>query len=175
MIPYALFLFRSLLRRLALPWPCIRGHHWGLLWKKSDHLGSGVQGVVMSMLFPTILVTSKNGWKWYLTCGSTISVPTWCMKQAYQKLITKTISNLCEGRYSVRSAFLCIILFINLIMYGSFTVYPRPRSGRNLPAFKVKSVLRGTEVDREWSVKVSCTGSKFHPVSRQELVGWLQH
>ena len=23
--------------------------------------------------------------------------------------------------------------------------------------------------------KVSCTGSKFHPVSRQELVGWLQH
>jgi len=30
-----------------------------------------------------------------------------------------------------------------------FTVYPRPRSGRggNLPAFKVRSVLKGTEVD----------------------------
>ncbi|KAF9527861.1 other/PEK/GCN2 protein kinase [Crepidotus variabilis] len=38
-----------------------------------------------------------------------------------------------------------------------FTVYPRPRSGRNLPAFKVKSTLKGTEVD----------------LSRQELVGWL--
>lgn len=38
---------------------------------------------------------------------------------------------------------------ISLSMYGSFTVYPRPRSGRNLPAFKVKSILKGTEVDRE--------------------------
>jgi translation initiation factor 2-alpha kinase 4 len=33
-----------------------------------------------------------------------------------------------------------------------FTVYPRPRSGRNLPAFKVKSILKGTEVDREFSI-----------------------
>ncbi|KAF8148631.1 kinase-like domain-containing protein [Crassisporium funariophilum] len=40
-----------------------------------------------------------------------------------------------------------------------FTVYPRPRAARNLPAFKVKSILKGTEVD----------------LSRQELVGWLQH
>ncbi|KAH9487410.1 eIF-2-alpha kinase GCN2 [Psilocybe cubensis] len=40
-----------------------------------------------------------------------------------------------------------------------FTVYPRPRTGRNLPAFKVKSILKGTEVD----------------LSRQELVSWLQH
>ncbi|KAF8959858.1 kinase-like domain-containing protein [Flammula alnicola] len=40
-----------------------------------------------------------------------------------------------------------------------FTVYPRPRTGRNLPAFKVKSILKGTEVD----------------LSKQELVSWLQH
>jgi translation initiation factor 2-alpha kinase 4 len=40
-----------------------------------------------------------------------------------------------------------------------FTVYPRARNVRNLPAFKVKSILKGTEVD----------------LSRQELVGWLQH
>jgi len=40
-----------------------------------------------------------------------------------------------------------------------FTVYPRARNARNLPAFKVKSILKGTEVD----------------LSRQELVGWLQH
>ncbi|KDR70022.1 hypothetical protein GALMADRAFT_255390 [Galerina marginata CBS 339.88] len=40
-----------------------------------------------------------------------------------------------------------------------FTVYPRPRTGRNLPAFKVKSILKGTEED----------------LSRQELVSWLQH
>jgi len=40
-----------------------------------------------------------------------------------------------------------------------FTVYyPRARNVRNLPAFKVKSILKGTEVD----------------LSRQELVGWLQ-
>ncbi|PPQ98103.1 hypothetical protein CVT26_003273 [Gymnopilus dilepis] len=39
-----------------------------------------------------------------------------------------------------------------------FTVYPRPRTGRNLPAFKVKSILKGTEVD----------------LSRAELVTWLQ-
>ena len=28
-----------------------------------------------------------------------------------------------------------------------FTVYPRARNVRNLPAFKVKSILKGTEVD----------------------------
>ncbi|TDL16229.1 Serine/threonine-protein kinase [Rickenella mellea] len=40
-----------------------------------------------------------------------------------------------------------------------FTVYPRPRgTRRELSAFKVKSVLRGTEYE----------------VARQELVGWLQ-
>jgi translation initiation factor 2-alpha kinase 4 len=40
-----------------------------------------------------------------------------------------------------------------------FTVYPRPRTGRrDQPAFKVKSVLKGTEYE----------------VSRQELVAWLQ-
>ncbi|KIJ97967.1 hypothetical protein K443DRAFT_104703 [Laccaria amethystina LaAM-08-1] len=41
-----------------------------------------------------------------------------------------------------------------------FTVYPRPRTGRrDHPAFKVKSILKGTEYE----------------LSRQELVGWLQH
>ncbi|GLB36853.1 putative anticodon binding domain of tRNAs [Lyophyllum shimeji] len=41
-----------------------------------------------------------------------------------------------------------------------FTVYPRPRAARqNQPAFKVKSILRGSEID----------------LSRQELVSWLQH
>ncbi|KAG5641706.1 hypothetical protein DXG03_004410 [Asterophora parasitica] len=41
-----------------------------------------------------------------------------------------------------------------------FTVYPRPRATRrDQPAFKVKSILKGSETD----------------VSRQELVGWLQH
>ncbi|KAF5376991.1 hypothetical protein D9615_007308 [Tricholomella constricta] len=41
-----------------------------------------------------------------------------------------------------------------------FTVYPRPRSTRrDQPAFKVKSILKGAEID----------------LSRQELVGWLQH
>ncbi|RDB27411.1 eIF-2-alpha kinase GCN2 [Hypsizygus marmoreus] len=40
-----------------------------------------------------------------------------------------------------------------------FTVYPRPRTGRrDQPAFKVKSILKGSEID----------------LSRQELVGWLQ-
>lgn len=28
-----------------------------------------------------------------------------------------------------------------------FTVYPRARNVRNLPAFKVKSILKGTEID----------------------------
>ncbi|KAG6890525.1 hypothetical protein C0995_007725 [Termitomyces sp. Mi166 len=41
-----------------------------------------------------------------------------------------------------------------------FTVYPRPRSARrDQPAFKVKSILKGSETD----------------LTRQELVGWLQH
>jgi len=41
-----------------------------------------------------------------------------------------------------------------------FLVFPRPRTARrDLPAFKVKSVLRGTEDD----------------VSRQDLVPWLAH
>ncbi|KAJ3517042.1 hypothetical protein NLJ89_g752 [Agrocybe chaxingu] len=39
-----------------------------------------------------------------------------------------------------------------------FTVYPRPRTAKNLPPYKVKSILKGTEVD----------------LSRQQLVGWLQ-
>ena len=30
-----------------------------------------------------------------------------------------------------------------------FTIYPRARNVRNLPAFKVKSILKGTEVDRK--------------------------
>ncbi|KII86233.1 hypothetical protein PLICRDRAFT_114396 [Plicaturopsis crispa FD-325 SS-3] len=38
-----------------------------------------------------------------------------------------------------------------------FTVYPRPRTARPAPAFKVKSVLKGTEYE----------------ITRQELVGWL--
>ncbi|KAG6906507.1 hypothetical protein DXG01_013561 [Tephrocybe rancida] len=41
-----------------------------------------------------------------------------------------------------------------------FTVYPRPRSARrDQAAFKVKSILKGSEID----------------LTRQELVGWLQH
>ncbi|KAF8060720.1 kinase-like domain-containing protein [Lyophyllum atratum] len=41
-----------------------------------------------------------------------------------------------------------------------FTVYPRPRTARrDQPAFKVKSILKGSETD----------------LSRQELVGWLHH
>ncbi|PFH46932.1 hypothetical protein AMATHDRAFT_7250 [Amanita thiersii Skay4041] len=41
-----------------------------------------------------------------------------------------------------------------------FTVYPRPRTGRReQSAFKVKSILKGTEYE----------------LSKQELVGWLQH
>ncbi|KAG5719281.1 Serine/threonine-protein kinase gcn2 [Termitomyces sp. T112] len=41
-----------------------------------------------------------------------------------------------------------------------FTVYPRPRSARrDQPAFRVKSILKGSETD----------------LTRQELVGWLQH
>ncbi|KAL0961127.1 hypothetical protein HGRIS_006101 [Hohenbuehelia grisea] len=41
-----------------------------------------------------------------------------------------------------------------------FTVYPRPRSARrDQPAYKVKSLLKGTEYD----------------LTKQELVGWLQH
>ena len=64
--------------------------------------------------------------------------------------------------------------------YGSscrFTVYPRPRAGRrDQPAFKVKSILKGTEYE--------CTFKFSRPfpifvqvplVSRQELVPWLQN
>ncbi|KAJ3727200.1 kinase-like domain-containing protein [Lentinula guzmanii] len=41
-----------------------------------------------------------------------------------------------------------------------FTVYPRPRAGRrDMAAFKVKSILKGTEYE----------------VSKADLIGWLQH
>ncbi|KAJ3758340.1 kinase-like domain-containing protein [Lentinula raphanica] len=41
-----------------------------------------------------------------------------------------------------------------------FTVYPRPRAGRrDMTAFKVKSILKGTEYE----------------VSKSDLIGWLQH
>ncbi|KAF5357565.1 hypothetical protein D9757_013020 [Collybiopsis confluens] len=41
-----------------------------------------------------------------------------------------------------------------------FTLYPRPRAGRrDMAAFKVKSILRGTEYE----------------VSKSDLIGWLQH
>ena len=62
-----------------------------------------------------------------------------------------------------------------IITFCRFTVYPRPRTGRNLPAFKVKSILKGTEVDctvEKWSIR--CLVDAFSVVSRQELVGWLQ-
>ncbi|KIK54868.1 hypothetical protein GYMLUDRAFT_206162 [Collybiopsis luxurians FD-317 M1] len=41
-----------------------------------------------------------------------------------------------------------------------FTVYPRPRAGRrDMAAFKVKSIIKGTEYE----------------VSKSDLIGWLQH
>jgi eukaryotic translation initiation factor 2-alpha kinase 4 len=60
---------------------------------------------------------------------------------------------------------------------GRFIVYPRPRTARrDQSAFKVKSVLKGTEYEGK------CPGSSYHStrfsyflaVSRQELTGWLQ-
>ncbi|KAG6843182.1 hypothetical protein H0H93_001956, partial [Arthromyces matolae] len=52
-----------------------------------------------------------------------------------------------------------------------FTVYPRPRSARrDQAAFKVKSILRGSETDH-----LRTNTNSMHAVARQELVGWLQH
>lgn len=61
--------------------------------------------------------------------------------------------------------------------YDSFTVLPRPREmRRDQPAFKVKSILKGTEFDGEYApCSFGCSLPHVFPVvSRQELVVWLQ-
>ena len=59
-----------------------------------------------------------------------------------------------------------------------FIVHPRPRtSRRDQPAFKIKSILKGSETDGTRSSRSDayslCSFSLV--VSRQELVSWLHH
>ena len=56
-----------------------------------------------------------------------------------------------------------------------FVVYPRPRHTRDQPAFKVKSILKGTEYDGMIRPCISCVYLTIvFSVSRQELVSNLQ-
>lgn len=62
------------------------------------------------------------------------------------------------------------------MIVSSFTVLPRPRPGRIFAAFKVKSVLKGTEIERESAnYRVGPKVDVALSVSFQELVPWLQH
>lgn len=55
-------------------------------------------------------------------------------------------------------------------------MYPRPRGGRqDQPAFKVKSILKGSETFCPYNHLPFDIESHHLPVSRLELVGWLQH
>ncbi|KAG6330107.1 hypothetical protein ID866_8983 [Astraeus odoratus] len=74
---------------------------------------------------------------------------------AYQSTSVKTLSGYLQDRLEVAA-----LLWQNNISADIlFTVYPRPRTGRrDQAAFKVKSILKGTEYE----------------VSRQDLVSWLQ-
>ena len=58
-----------------------------------------------------------------------------------------------------------------------FTVCPRPRTGRrDQPAFRIKSILKGSETDGAKSSRSDGTRcAHFLVVSRQELVSWLHH
>lgn len=65
---------------------------------------------------------------------------------------------------------------LRMLTPSRFTVYPRPRTARqNQPAFKVKSILKGTEYEGKCvgcpSVHVCLTWCPV--VSRQELVSFL--
>jgi translation initiation factor 2-alpha kinase 4 len=70
---------------------------------------------------------------------------------------------------------------VKMIRLRRFTLYPRPRTARrDQPAFKIKSVLRGTEYEREQRFLTDIFPDRVlrdHfplSVSRQELIGWLQ-
>lgn len=65
-------------------------------------------------------------------------------------------------------------LFLRMLTLSRFTVYPRPRTARqNQPAFKVKSILKGTEYEGKC---IACPYAFVLPstlVSRHELVSFL--
>ena len=72
--------------------------------------------------------------------------------------------------------------YSSAVFFHRFTVYPRPRAGRrDQPAFKVKSILKGTEYECTSSIFLylfaltSFRKLNFGAVSRQELVPWLQN
>jgi translation initiation factor 2-alpha kinase 4 len=57
-----------------------------------------------------------------------------------------------------------------------FAIYPRPRTARReQAAFKVKSILKGTEYEGMNSIILPTFAADQVSVSRQDLVGWLQH
>lgn len=123
-------------------------------------------------------VTYKTGWRLQLTYGITISVQISCMNLVCLiwsmriMLISVRVRESCEyfARY--------ILVRVMIPSITSFTVHPRPRTARrDQPAFRVKSVLKGTETDRKSNESLSPQHLKktcSFAVSRQELVGWLQ-
>jgi hypothetical protein len=100
----------------------------------------------MFMLFRITLDTSKIGWRLLLFFGSTISAPMSCMNPDYRMRIRRIITNSVVGRASCK-LYNCRGIQWSLRM-NRFTVYPRPRTARReQPAFKVKSILKGTEYE----------------------------
>lgn len=64
-----------------------------------------------------------------------------------------------------------------MLTFGSrFAIYPRPRTGRReQAAFRVKSILKGTEYDGMNYLNSSTIAANRKAVSRQDLISWLQH
>lgn len=108
-------------------------------------MASGVPGAVTYMSSLITQDTCKTDWRLLRFCGRTILVPMSCMSQVYPIPTRKTKNYVLEKVFCESNAGIWEGSGLILIR---FTVYPRPRTGRrDQPAFKVKSILKGTEYE----------------------------
>lgn len=133
-------------RRSLLPWRRTRRFLLRIFSRSNALLVFGVQGGVMCTSCPTSPDISARDSRLRHSCGDTTSVRTLCTSQAFLTVNTKTTSSCVTERVY------CAYLFVSsqhvIFIGGRFSVCPRTRSARrDQPAFKIKSILKGTEYD----------------------------
>lgn len=112
--------------------------------KTAGHTATGAPAAVMSTSFLIRKDACRIALKSLLYSGKTISVRTSCTSLPFIWLSMRTLSSSVPGKEYCASCPLATHLI--QLRSSRFIVYPRPRNARrDQPAFKVKSVLKGTE------------------------------
>ena len=117
--------------------------------KRKDPSGSGVHGGATYMLCLIIPATCKTGWRLWAIFGNTISALTSCTNPPSRTLRTRVTLTPARGRVFCSCPLISSPYRSNQAV-SRFIVYPRPRATRrDQAAFKIKSVLKGTEYEGE--------------------------